>query len=42
MLLDSSYVLYAVGLLSQNYPDVALKLFKDQLAAVSPDSPVLA
>jgi uncharacterized protein (TIGR01319 family) len=42
MLLDSSYLLYAVGLLSQGYPDVALKLFKNQLAPVSPERLVLA
>lgn len=29
--LDASYLLYAVGLLSERYPDVALKLFKSQL-----------
>jgi hypothetical protein len=42
MLLDSSYLLYAVGLLSQSYPDVGLKLFKNQMEATSPDKPVLA
>jgi uncharacterized protein (TIGR01319 family) len=40
--LDSSYVLYAIGLLSQSHPDVALKLFNNQLEAVSPDRRVLA
>jgi uncharacterized protein (TIGR01319 family) len=42
MLLDSSYLLYAVGLLSQSYPNVGLKLFKNQMEATSPDKPVLA
>ena len=34
--LDSSYLLYAVGLLSKGYPEVALKLFKNQLRQLSP------
>jgi uncharacterized protein (TIGR01319 family) len=33
--LDASYLLYAVGLLSERYPDVALKLFKHQLRPLS-------
>ncbi len=33
--LDASYLLYAVGLLSERYPDVALKLFKQQLRPLS-------
>jgi uncharacterized protein (TIGR01319 family) len=37
MLLDSSYLLYAVGLLSESHPDVGLKLFKNQLRPVDPD-----
>ena len=34
--LDSSYLLYAVGLLSKDYPDVGLKLFNNQLLPVAP------
>jgi uncharacterized protein (TIGR01319 family) len=36
LFLDSSYVLYAVGLLSKDYPDVGLKLFNNQLSSVAP------
>jgi hypothetical protein len=35
--LDSSYLLYAVGLLSESHPDVGLKLFKNQLRPVAAD-----
>ncbi|MGH7797991.1 MAG: methylaspartate mutase accessory protein GlmL [Candidatus Binatia bacterium] len=35
LFLDSSYLLYAVGLLSQRYPDVALRLFKSRLRSVA-------
>ncbi|HXF75746.1 MAG TPA: methylaspartate mutase accessory protein GlmL [Methylomirabilota bacterium] len=31
LFLDASYLLYAVGLLSQSHPDVALKLFKSSM-----------
>jgi uncharacterized protein (TIGR01319 family) len=41
MFLDSSYLLYAVGLLSENYPDVGLKLFKNQLRPVAPNKAML-
>ena len=34
---DSSYILYAVGLLSQDYPDAALRIAKKYLRAVTPD-----
>jgi uncharacterized protein (TIGR01319 family) len=34
--LDSSYLLYAVGLLSKDYPDVGLQLFNNQLLPVAP------
>jgi uncharacterized protein (TIGR01319 family) len=33
--LDSSYLLYAVGLLSQDHPDVALRLFKRYITPVA-------
>jgi len=33
--LDSSYILYAVGLLSETMPQVALKLFKRYIAPVA-------
>jgi uncharacterized protein (TIGR01319 family) len=36
LFLDSSYLLYAVGLLSKDYPDVGLKLFNNQLSPVAP------
>lgn len=32
--IDQSYLLYAIGLLAENYPDVAAKLFKEQIAGV--------
>ena len=32
--LDSSYLLYAIGLLSESYPDPALQLFKRYLTRV--------
>ena len=32
---DSSYLLYAVGLLSENYPDAALHIFKRYVTAVA-------
>lgn len=35
--LDTSYVLYAVGLLSQDFPDQALRVAKKYLAAVDKD-----
>ena len=34
LFLDSSYLLYAVGLLSQDHPDVALRLFKRYIKPV--------
>lgn len=34
LFLDSSYLLYAVGLLSRDYPRVALKLFQDYLQPI--------
>lgn len=37
LFLDSSYLLYAVGLLSQNHADVALKLFKNYLQPIERD-----
>ena len=36
---DSSYLLYAVGLLSQRFPDVALELFKRYLTPVDDQNP---
>src|SRR6476660_5764182 len=33
--LDSSYLLYAVGLLSEHYPDVALQMFKRYITPVA-------
>jgi uncharacterized protein (TIGR01319 family) len=33
--LDSSYLLYAVGLLAQDYPDVAVRLFKKYMRAIA-------
>ena len=35
MFLDSSYLLYAVGLLSENYPETALRLFKRYITPVN-------
>jgi uncharacterized protein (TIGR01319 family) len=32
---DSSYLLYAVGLLSENYPDAALQIFKRYITPVA-------
>jgi hypothetical protein len=34
MFLDSSYLLYAVGLLSENFPETALRLFKRYITPV--------
>jgi hypothetical protein len=34
MFLDATYLLYAVGLLSEKFPDVALQLFKRYMAPV--------
>ena len=36
LFLDFSYLLYAVGLLSQSHPEVALKLFKNYMQPVAP------
>jgi hypothetical protein len=33
--LDSSYILYAVGLLGEDYPDVAVRLFKTYMTPVA-------
>ena len=33
---DSSYLLYAVGLLSQSHPDVAARIFKQHMKPVTP------
>ncbi|MGH7873742.1 MAG: glutamate mutase L [Candidatus Binatia bacterium] len=33
--LDSSYLLYAVGLLSQQYPDIALRVFTQYITPVA-------
>ena len=33
--LDSSYLLYAVGLLSEHHPDVALQMFKRYVTPVA-------
>jgi uncharacterized protein (TIGR01319 family) len=33
--LDSSYILYAVGLLGEDYPDLAVRLFKTYMTPVA-------
>jgi uncharacterized protein (TIGR01319 family) len=33
--LDSSYILYAVGLLEQDYPDLAVRLFKTYMRPIA-------
>jgi hypothetical protein len=33
--LDSSYLLYAVGLLAQDHPDVAVRLFKKYVSPIA-------
>ena len=36
LFVDSSYLLYAVGLLSQSHPDVAARIFKEHMKPVAP------
>jgi hypothetical protein len=36
--LDSSYLLYAVGLLGEDYPEVAVRLFKRYMKPVAESS----
>jgi len=34
LFVDSSYILYAVGLLSERYPDVAMRIFREHMRSV--------
>lgn len=40
LFIDASYLLYAVGLLAQSRPDMALRLFKSSMKRVRPSFPV--